>query len=50
MELEEKKEVQDRLLGVCADLLQEARYPLVVSYKVIDRVIRKLQKIRKQVE
>lgn len=46
-----KKEVdtQDTLLSICSDLLLEARYPSAVSSTNIDRVIKRLQRLRKQI-
>jgi hypothetical protein len=48
-ELEKEREIQGKLLGVCSDLLLEARYPTTMESKRITSVINKLRRIRKNV-
>jgi hypothetical protein len=45
-----KSEVQSRLLGVCSDLLLEARYPLAIDARRITSAINKLRRIRVKVK
>jgi hypothetical protein len=44
-----ESEVQRKLLGVCSDLLLEARYPFAVDARSITSAINKLRRIRAKV-
>jgi hypothetical protein len=44
-----ESEVQDKLLGICADLLLEARYPYAIEKRGITSAINKLRVIRRKV-
>ena len=45
-----KADVQFELLGLCSDLLLEARYPIAVSGTAIDRISTAIDRIIKQLQ
>jgi hypothetical protein len=44
-----ESEIQSKLLGVCSDLLLDARYPYAIEAKGITSAINKLRRIRAKV-